>query len=118
MFNQYGVILVNPNQASAWEEGTRQQFISPEGQRAITNYKIKGEQLLFPNASDPNARTECDVSPWFAMSFRCRELLTLFRMATPGLNVTFTCHVKIRPFHSCCGPIASSRQAMPQRERW
>jgi len=55
MFNQYGVILVNPNQASAWEEGTRQQFISPEGQRAITNYKIKGEQLLFPHAADPNA---------------------------------------------------------------
>ena len=36
-----------------------QQFIdwliSPEGQEAIADYKINGEQLFYPNASDPNA---------------------------------------------------------------
>lgn len=36
-----------------------QQFIewliSPEGQRAIADYKITGEQLFYPNAGDPNA---------------------------------------------------------------
>lgn len=36
-----------------------QQFIdwlvSPDGQKAIANYKINGEQLFHPNADDPNA---------------------------------------------------------------
>ena len=36
-----------------------QQFIdwlvSREGQNAIANYRIKGEQMFFPNATDPNA---------------------------------------------------------------
>jgi tungstate transport system substrate-binding protein len=38
---------------------TFQQFIgwliSPEGQKAIADYKINGEQLFYPNASDPSA---------------------------------------------------------------
>ena len=36
-----------------------QQFIdwliSPEGQKAIADYKIDGQQLFYPNASDPSA---------------------------------------------------------------
>jgi len=28
--------------------------VSPDGQKAIADYKIEGEQLFFPNADDPN----------------------------------------------------------------
>ena len=59
MFNQYGVILVNPAKHPNVKHELGQQFInwlvSPEGQKAIANYKINGEQLFFPNAIDPNA---------------------------------------------------------------
>src|SRR5262249_50982590 len=59
MFNQYAVILVNPAKHPNVKREFGQQFIdwlvSPEGQQAIGNYKIKGEQLFFPNAADPNA---------------------------------------------------------------
>jgi len=58
MFNQYGVILVNPAKHPQVKKELGQQFIdwlvSPEGQQAIGNYKINGEQLFFPNATDPN----------------------------------------------------------------
>jgi len=59
MFNQYGVILVNPAKHPNVKQDFGQQFInwlvSPEGQKAIANYKINGEQLFFPNATDPGA---------------------------------------------------------------
>ena len=59
MFNQYAVILVNPAKHPEVKREFGQQFInwliSPEGQNAIANYRIKGEQLFFPNASDSNA---------------------------------------------------------------
>ena len=59
MFNQYGVILVNPAKHPHIKKDLGQQFIdwliSPEGQKAIANYKITGEQLFYPNADDPNA---------------------------------------------------------------
>jgi tungstate transport system substrate-binding protein len=59
MFNQYGVILVNPAKHPHVRKDLGQRFIdwlvSPEGQQAIANYKINGEQLFFPNAFDPNA---------------------------------------------------------------
>jgi tungstate transport system substrate-binding protein len=59
MFNQYAVILVNPAKHPGEKHELGQQFInwlvSLEGQNAIANYRIKGEQLFFPNASDPNA---------------------------------------------------------------
>ena len=59
MFNQYGVILVNPGKHPNVKHEFGQQFInwlvSPEGQKAIANYKIKGEQLFIPNATDPSA---------------------------------------------------------------
>jgi hypothetical protein len=32
--------------------------VSPEGQKAIADYKINGEQLFYPNANDPNAGSE------------------------------------------------------------
>ncbi|MGB7618127.1 MAG: extracellular solute-binding protein [Pseudolabrys sp.] len=51
MFNQYGAILVNPGKHPNVKHEFGQQFIdwlvSPEGQKAIANYKIKGEQLFF-----------------------------------------------------------------------
>ena len=59
MFNQYGVILVNPAKHPNVKQDFGKQFIdwlvSPEGQKAIANYKIKGEQLFFPNATNPGA---------------------------------------------------------------
>ena len=59
MFNQYAVILVNPGKHPNVKRELGQSFIdwlvSPEGQRAIANYKINGEQLFFPNAADPKA---------------------------------------------------------------
>ena len=59
LFNQYGVILVNPQKHPSVKKELGQQFIdwltSPEGQRAIAEYKIEGQQLFFPNATDPGA---------------------------------------------------------------
>jgi len=59
LFNQYSVMLVNPAKHPNVKKGLGQQFIdwlvSPEGQKAIADYKINGEQLFDPNASDPNA---------------------------------------------------------------
>jgi tungstate transport system substrate-binding protein len=59
LFNQYGVILVNPAKHPTVKTGLGQQFvdwlISPEGQRAIAGYKINDQQLFYPNANDPNA---------------------------------------------------------------
>ena len=59
MYNQYGVILVNPAKHPDVKKDLGQQFIdwlvSPDGQQTIANYKIDGEQLFYPNANDPNA---------------------------------------------------------------
>jgi tungstate transport system substrate-binding protein len=59
MFNQYGVMLVNPAKHPNVKKDLGQQFIdwliSPEGQKTIAGYKIDGQQLFFPNATDPNA---------------------------------------------------------------
>ena len=59
MFNQYGVMLVNPEKHPTVKKDLGQAFIdyliSPEGQKAIANYKINGEQLFYPNAEDRGA---------------------------------------------------------------
>ena len=59
LFNQYGVILVNPQKHSNVKKDLGQQFIDwitgPEGQQAIGAYKIEGQQLFFANATDPGA---------------------------------------------------------------
>jgi len=59
LFNQYGVMLVNPAKHPSVKNDLGQQFInwliSADGQNAIANYKINGEQLFYPNANDPNA---------------------------------------------------------------
>jgi tungstate transport system substrate-binding protein len=59
LFNQYGVMLVNPQKHPHVKVAAGQRFIdwliSPEGQRAIADYKINGSQLFYPNALDPNA---------------------------------------------------------------
>jgi tungstate transport system substrate-binding protein len=59
LFNQYGVMLVNPQKHPAVKLDLGQQFIdwlvSPEGQKAIAGYRINGEQLFYPNAGDPEA---------------------------------------------------------------
>jgi tungstate transport system substrate-binding protein len=59
LFNQYGVILVNPAKHPHVKKELGQAFIdwlvSPEGQKAIADYKINGEQLFFPDANVPGA---------------------------------------------------------------
>jgi tungstate transport system substrate-binding protein len=59
LFNQYGVMLVNPQKHPNVKQEFGQQFIdwliSTEGQSAIADYKISGQQLFYPNAHDPNA---------------------------------------------------------------
>jgi len=54
LFNQYGVILVNPEKHPNVKAKQGQAFIDwltgPEGQAAIASYKIDGQQLFFPNA--------------------------------------------------------------------
>jgi tungstate transport system substrate-binding protein len=55
LFNQYGVILVNPEKHANVKAKLGQTFIdwllSPEGQKAIASYKVDGQQLFFPNAA-------------------------------------------------------------------
>jgi tungstate transport system substrate-binding protein len=55
LFNQYGVILVNPAKHPHVKQADGQRFIdwvvSAQGQKTIADYKIGGEQLFFPNAA-------------------------------------------------------------------
>ncbi len=54
LFNQYGVILVNPERHANVKAQDGQAFIDwltgPEGQATIASYRIDGQQLFFPNA--------------------------------------------------------------------
>ena len=54
LFNQYGVILVNPEKHKHVKVKEGQQFIdwllSADGQNAIRSFKVDGQQLFFPNA--------------------------------------------------------------------
>jgi tungstate transport system substrate-binding protein len=58
LFNQYGVMLVNPEKHPSVKKELGQQLIdwlvSPAGQKTIADYQINGEQLFYPNAADPN----------------------------------------------------------------
>jgi tungstate transport system substrate-binding protein len=59
MFNQYGVMLVNPAKHPSVKQDLGQQFIdylvSPAGQADIAHYTIDGQQLFYPDANDPDA---------------------------------------------------------------
>ncbi len=54
LFNQYGVMVVNPQKHPSVKAQLAQAFvdwlISPAGQDAIAGYRVNGEQLFFPNA--------------------------------------------------------------------
>ena len=54
LFNQYGVMVVNPAKHTYVKSDLAQQFadwvVSTPGQQAIADYKINGQQLFFPNA--------------------------------------------------------------------
>ncbi len=60
MFNQYGVMLVNPARHPQVKAADGQSFInwllSGEGQKIIAEYRIDGEQLFFPNAGAAGRR--------------------------------------------------------------
>jgi tungstate transport system substrate-binding protein len=55
LFNQYGVMVVNPAKFAHVKAADAQKFvdwvISPAGQNVIAAYKIDGQQLFFPNAN-------------------------------------------------------------------
>jgi tungstate transport system substrate-binding protein len=55
LFNQYGVMVVNPARHPHVKQAQAQRFADwltgPAGQAAIAGYKIGGEQLFFPNAA-------------------------------------------------------------------
>jgi tungstate transport system substrate-binding protein len=55
LFNPYGVILVNPARHPNVKAADGQAFVdwllSPEGQSAIADFKIAGEQQFFPSAA-------------------------------------------------------------------
>jgi len=55
LFNQYGIILVNPEQCPSVNADLGQQFIdwltSPHGQQLINDFKLDGKQLFFANAN-------------------------------------------------------------------
>jgi tungstate transport system substrate-binding protein len=55
LFNQYGIMLVNPAKHAHVKKDLGQQFVdwivSAEGQDAIRSYTINGQQLFFPNAA-------------------------------------------------------------------
>lgn len=61
LFNQYGVMLVNPQRHPHVKAADGQRFIdwivSPAGQAAIASYRINGEQLFFPNAAQAEPRS-------------------------------------------------------------
>jgi tungstate transport system substrate-binding protein len=54
LFNQYGVIRVNPEHCPNARTEPAQEFVDwvtgPEGQQAIADYQLNGQQLFFPNA--------------------------------------------------------------------
>jgi len=55
LFNQYGIILVNPQKHKNVKADLGQTFVdwmlSPQGQATIAAYKVDGQQLFFPNAA-------------------------------------------------------------------
>ena len=55
LFNQYGVLVVNPARHPHVKVAEAQKFadwiVSPAGQTVIAGYKINGQQLFFPNAT-------------------------------------------------------------------
>jgi tungstate transport system substrate-binding protein len=59
LFNQYGIMLVNPAKHPNVKKDLGQQFIdylvSPAGQTDIASYRIDGQQLFYPDANDPGA---------------------------------------------------------------
>ena len=54
LFNQYGIIMVNPRKCEGVKQDAAQKFIdwvlSKKGQAAIAAYQLDGQQLFFPNA--------------------------------------------------------------------
>ena len=65
LFNQYGVMLVNPAKHSGVKAKDGQAFVdwlvSADGQKTIGDYKVGGERLFFPNASDQQERDRGDA---------------------------------------------------------
>ncbi len=57
LFNQYGVVAVNPRRHPHVKAVEAERFVewlvSPAGQRAISDFRIEGERLFFPNADHP-----------------------------------------------------------------
>ena len=61
LFNQYGIILVNPNKHAHVKAKQGQAFIDwtlgPDGQAAIASFKLGGQQLFFPIAGKGSSQS-------------------------------------------------------------
>lgn len=76
LFNQYGVILVNPARQPHVKKELGMRFVewitSPQGQRAIGAYRIDGEQLFFPNHVSSQRSSVSRPPAWIATVVRAR----------------------------------------------
>ena len=79
LFNQYGVILVNPQRCPSVKKELGRAFIdwliSPEGQNAIRSYKVQGQQLFFPDAM---AEKATDGAPCQQFAWSVNREMALF----------------------------------------
>lgn len=86
LFNQYGVMLVNPQKHPNVKKDLGQQFIdyliSPEGQRDIADYRIDGQQLFYPDAGDAGAR----LNPR-SLHPSCEPLLAAAPLHFPAISI-------------------------------
>jgi len=64
LFNQYGIILVNPKRHKHIKYKQAKLFsdwlVSSEGQQAIADFSLEDQQLFFPNAQHEIATSETD----------------------------------------------------------
>jgi tungstate transport system substrate-binding protein len=67
LFNQYGVMVVNPAKHPHVKAAEAQQFVdwitAPVGQSVIASYRMGGQQLFFPNASAPARSPQLGLRP-------------------------------------------------------
>ena len=87
LFNQYGVMLVNPKKHPNVRQGLGQTFIdylvSPEGQRDIANYRINGQQLFCPDAQSER-QVEVAAHGAQVMPFRLSATTHIFSKTADG----------------------------------
>ena len=79
MFNQYGVILVNPEHCPNINAKAAQAFIDwitgEAGQQAIAGFTLNDQQLFFPNAGQGRAEAGCGSGPVVVHAAEARDVV-------------------------------------------